>query len=167
METPIVKWWFSMVEVVYTAARGEPMSIMNLLLNPLWSRSWQMAPTHKPRHYNLCSRMCYVQKPDLQRSEYSWRSLKDAVDAVADMEPMSPVVVSNSAVVSFNCHKEPHLQMITLSTSISCVLFYQSVKWVSFKTKQVNKHEDRFLDFLHVTQASSIVKVAKMNNLKC
>ena len=83
------------------------------------------------------------------------------------MEPMGPVVVSNSAVVSFNCHKEPYLQMITLSTSISYVLLYQSVKWVSFKTKQVNKHEDRFLDFLHVTEASGIVQVAKVINLKC
>ena len=46
MLTPMVKWWFSMVEVVYTCARGDFMSIMNLLLKPLWSRSWQMAPTH-------------------------------------------------------------------------------------------------------------------------
>ena len=39
-----------MVEVEYIAARADLESIMNLLLNPLWSRSWQMAPTHRPRH---------------------------------------------------------------------------------------------------------------------
>ena len=32
------------------AARGEAMSIMNLLLKPLWSRSWQMAPTNIDKH---------------------------------------------------------------------------------------------------------------------
>ena len=32
------------------AASGEAMSIMNLLLKPLWSRSWQMAPTNIDKH---------------------------------------------------------------------------------------------------------------------
>ena len=33
------------------AASGEAMSIMNLLLKPLWSRSWQMAPTNIDKHF--------------------------------------------------------------------------------------------------------------------
>ena len=42
------------------AASGEAMSIMNLLLKPLWSRSWQMAPTNIDKHLKIVKRNTLV-----------------------------------------------------------------------------------------------------------
>ena len=105
-----------MVEVVYTWASGDLISIMNLLLKPLWSRSWHIAPTHWPRlftHQHFLEGLLYYTKlclKHLDRSKDARRRLEDAVDAVADVEPVGPVVIGHRPIVGLHCDKKTHLE---------------------------------------------------------
>ena len=83
---------------------------MNLLLNPLWSISWHIAPIQSPRHCNIVKySVINVPHPYLIRSVYPRGSLKNAVNTVADMEPMGPVMISHCSVVGLHHNKECHL----------------------------------------------------------
>ena len=111
-----------MVEVVYTWANGDLMSIMNLLLKPRWSRSWQIAPTHWPRLfrkvYSIGSNVKNQVLKHLDRCEDSRRRLENAVDAVTDMEAMGPVVVGHGSIIGLNCDKKTHLEIIDFYSTV-------------------------------------------------
>ena len=97
------------------AARGLPTSNMNLLLNPRWSRSWQIAPTHWPRLFRKVSLKSNVKNQvlkHLDRCEDAWRRFENAVDAVTDVEAMGPVVVGHGSIIGLHCDKETHLETI-------------------------------------------------------
>ena len=60
---------------------------------------------------------------NLQRVENPRRSLENAVDAVGNMEAMSPVMISNCSVVLLHSDEEPYLGKIAIRESLTFVTF--------------------------------------------
>ena len=55
---------------------------------------------------------------NLDRSKDAWRCLEDAVDAVADVEPVRPVVVSHGPIVGLHRDEKTHLEQRLIRLSV-------------------------------------------------
>ena len=97
---------------------------------------------------------------NLKHSELARGVFEDAVHTVGNMEPVTPIMISNLAIVLLHSNDESHLGhriLVKLVDLFTCKLSYQSIVVEFFQPKQIDKHKESLLYFGQIISSNSVI----------
>ena len=86
---------------------------------------------------------------------------EDAVYTVGNMESMTPIMISNLAIVLLHSNDESHLGIECIVKLVKLFNYYklscQSIVVEFFQPKQIDKHKESLLYFGQIISSNSVI----------